>query len=356
MSETETDEVDTSKLAKIGSSKMTAQVGKLMRQAEAAPEGSPEREAFMEKAFDLAAAYTIDIELAKAAQAKKEGVQVPEEIQYQVGTRSGGSRANTANGHMAELMIAIGKAYDMKALISNDSVYVWLTGLPDDHAVVERMYALLSIQMVSEADARLKRGEHKTVRRVALKRREKIPEDERQWGEEIDDSIWLGPYYAEDESMVGTWNSYYAPVAGRHVDYVMKAPPSHRDVPVLDDDGQQVYEEKLVSEVDGRIWRKNFYDGFIDRTKSRLREAKRQAMKAAGIDPEDASDSKALVMADKAERIEDHFEKVVLSAHGKVGTWKGKSKTETHWGGREHGEQAAEKARLGDEKDLGQGD
>lgn len=35
---------------------------------------------------------------------------------------------------------------------------MWATGFPYDHAVAERIYAMLSVQMVTEADTALKHG------------------------------------------------------------------------------------------------------------------------------------------------------------------------------------------------------
>jgi citrate lyase beta subunit len=50
--------VDTIKLAKVGSESMVTKVSKLLNQAERSPEGSPEREAFMERALQLSQART----------------------------------------------------------------------------------------------------------------------------------------------------------------------------------------------------------------------------------------------------------------------------------------------------------
>lgn len=349
---------DTGKLAKIGSSEMTEKVGKMLRQAESLPEGSPERETFLEKAYTLAQAYTIDMDLARAKQAKKEKVEEPEERQYQVGSRKGSSRRKSQhNAHLAELLTAIGEVYNMKAMIGGSEVYVWLTGFPSDHDMVERLFALLSVQMISEADAALKRGDHKERRIVPITERVPIPEEERAWGKEVNpDDFWDEKRYAGSEVEVGWEDEYW----GRRgwVRYTMQAPPTHRRVPVLDSEGREVFEEREVSEVDGRVWRKNFYQGFIIKTRHRLWASRRKAMAEAGIEAGDTTSEKGLVLLDKKEQIADHFEKVVLSAHGgadKVGTWSSPEVSQSHWGGRLKGEDAATKARHGDEMDLGSG-
>jgi hypothetical protein len=133
-------------------SKMLDRVSKVLAQAERAEEGSPEREAFMEKAMTLSAAHSIDLAVARAHQAKKERVEVPEKRSFRVGQ----DRLNAAkNAHFVDLMIAICDANDVEVTISGNNTYVFGVGMPSDLDMCERFFTLLAPQMVSEADAGL---------------------------------------------------------------------------------------------------------------------------------------------------------------------------------------------------------
>lgn len=59
-------------------SKMVDRVSKILNQAERAEEGSPEREAFMARAVQLAEAHSIDLDDARAHHARKERVVEPQ--------------------------------------------------------------------------------------------------------------------------------------------------------------------------------------------------------------------------------------------------------------------------------------
>lgn len=369
--------------AKVGSSEMTEKVAKLLRQAEGAPEGSPEREVFMEKALAVSAAYSIDLAVARAHTAKKERAEVPEERKFKTGDFSAG-KLKQGSKHMTDLMLAILSANDCKYLIGGGGVWVFAHGMPSDLDLSERLFALLSAQMVSEADAALKRGDHKEVRRVRVTKKVEIPEDERDWGmwdhkrnryySEWEDwrdyQDWLAeqdqpederPYWARREF---THVSYHGSNWDTGRDVKPHWPPTHREEPVLDDEGNPVYEERTVSSVDGRVWRANFYDSFINKIRQRLREAKKRAMKEAGIDVADESDSRAIALRDKAKEVDDSYRehnRVVLEnierkrAGGNYKGYEGASTSGYSHGARLHGEKKAEEARLGDERDLDHG-
>lgn len=319
-------------------SKIVDRLSKILNQAERAEEGSPEHEAFMARAIQLSQAYSIDLAVARAHQASKEKAEEPEEQKYQIG-RPGQNRLK----YLTELFFAVAEANDLKCLVSKSGVYVWATGFPSDHAVAERIYALLSVQMVTEADTALKRGDHKTHQRVRKTRRVEIPDDERAWGE------WdrkTGRWYADqDEAVLG---EQYDPEFGTYGEPHL--PPTHRTEAVVDEDGRLVYETKLLASVDGRIWRANFYDGFIARTRSRLTAARQQALHQAGIDLEDTDSPKTLALASKTQRVEAAFEQQLVLA---TGTYKGARTQQADWTAHAAGQEAAEAARLGDEKDLG---
>lgn len=306
-------------------SKHLDRVSKLLNQADRSPEGSPEREAFMEKAIALAQANSIDLAIARAHQANKEKVEHPEERKVKVGdyhslndtTYYRGSRASNAAKWLCELLTRISEPNDVKCLISKDSVYVWLNGFPSDLDVVERLYASLAVQMVSEADALIKKGAHKTVQEVRRMKRVDnpnfIPEDERYYPEEKND-----PYYTRKTI----------------------------EVPDDDEDGNPVYIKKPVG-TDGRVWRANFYDGFISRVVSRMWQERREARKAAGVtDINDESSSTALALRDKEAELKQHWEEKTKFVRG---TYKGAEVTRYDDDGRERGQQAGARATLGRE-------
>lgn len=321
-------------------SNLVDQLSKILNQAERAPEGSPERELFMNRALKLSQAYSIDLAVARAHRASKEKAEEPEERRYQIG-RPGQNRLK----YLTELFFAIAETHDLLCLLSRNGVYVWATGFPSDHAVAERIFALLSVQMVAEADAALKHGAHRHLRLVRKTERVEIPDDERAWGTwDAKNQRW----YADQEEAETGWQ--YSIATGRYIKPHL--PPAYRDEPLVDEQGKPQREKKLVPTVDGRIWRANFYDGFITRTRSRLTQARREAMRQAGIDLTDHDNPKTLALADKTQRVEEAFaEKLVLA----TSTFSGATTQQTDWTAQEAGQSAADTARLGDEKDLGPG-
>lgn len=348
---------DTVKLAKVGSESMVTKVSKLLNQAERSPEGSPEREAFMERALQLSQAYSIDLAVARATQAKKERIEEPERRQFTVGEH--GPRKDQRNRFLADLMIAICDANDIEVTISSSAVYVWGTGMPSDLDMAERLFTLLSVQMMSEADAALKAGANYEKRLVPKRVRVELSDDERAWGQHdgTPNSYGESCYYDdrdEDTQVFGDTTMRLRYNNAGHSEWVKSyPPPKFENKPVLDDDGNPVLEEKMVSVSDGRIWRANFYDGFINRTRARLREAKRAALKEAGIDVTDDSDSRALALRDKKKEVRDAFEeneKFVLSS-GR--TYQGAEVSRHDYSGQLAGDEAGKRARLGNERDLG---
>lgn len=322
--------------------KMVDRIGKLVRQAEGAPEGSPEREAFMDRAMTLSQAHSIDLAIARAKAYDKEKVEEPEERKYTVSDWSGRNQEKR-DAHFVDLLLALVRAFDMRSVISHSNRYVWSMGYPSDHDLVERMYSMLSTQMVAEADAALRRGDHKEIRRVPKEIRIEIPEDERAWGDFVPPNF--EQRYAYDEGEVGDqeWNWY----TNRY--YTLKEPPKTRTEYVRDDDGETVWEDKEVSSVDGRIWRANFYKGFVERVGQRMREARREAMENAGIEAVDDSTEKGIVLLNKREEINDRYERqmaVLANGPGYNGA------TVSRWshGALVAGKEAAERATYGDEK------
>jgi len=277
-----------------------------------------ERERAMERATYLSQLHSLDLSIARAHQAKKEKVEEPERRQYKVGMsgHERGSRITWAgkNAHFVDLYIAIAEANDLKVLVGGSNVYCWGLGFPSDHDVVEKMFAVLSLQMVQEADAALKAGANRERKPAPKQVWEDIPEDERAWGM-YDGSGKGGASHIYDErdedyreyggkklrhryvETAGGQNGYY--------DWVpAKPPPAKRLVPVRDEDGNVIMEEKLVPSAAADVWRENFYRGFISRIAVMQREAKAKAMKEAGIGPDDLSSERGLALVDKKERLD----------------------------------------------------
>jgi hypothetical protein len=336
---------------------------KLLTQAERAEEGSPEREAFMERAMALSATHGIDLAIARAHQARKERVEQPEKRSFKVGQDR---LHKQKNAHFVDLMLAVCDANDVQCLISGNNMYVHGTGMPSDLDMCERFFSILAPQMVEEADAGLKRGDNGVWEDDAPKmRREPIPEDERDWGGRKPWVDHWGPsaYYDERDEEIREIGGKphrlrYNEVTGYEEWVESRQPPAHRNVPVLDGDGNPVLERKWRSTSDGRAWRTNFYKGFVLSVGQRLRDAKRQALLDAGIRPEDDGDSRAVALRDKEKEVKDAFEEqnryVLFNADGtrKKGRYGGAGYSGATYGGTEHGRRAGREAVIGTERDL----
>jgi hypothetical protein len=321
---------------------------------------------YMDMVMRLSAAYSIDLAVARAHQAKKERVEVPERRSFKVGQDR---LKKQKNAHFVDLMLAICDANDVRCVISGSNMYVFGTGMPSDLDMCERYFALLAPQMISEADAGLKRGDNGEWVEDAVKtKRVEIPEDERDWGGrkpwvDHDGESAFYDLQGEEIRVVGgkplRYREWYDANGYWRDGWVeSRQPPKHRLVPVLDGDGNEVRERKWESREDGRVWRSNFYKAFVVRTTYRLREAKRQAMLDAGIDPGRPDDSRVLALRDKEKEVTDAYEEqeryVLFNADGsrKKGGYGGaKVNTYSHLG-QTAGDAAGQRAVLGNEKDL----
>lgn len=342
---------------------MVDKIAKILNQAERAPEGSPEREAFMERAMTLSQAYSIDLAVARSHTVKKERLEVPEKRDFKVGQFSGRG-AEQKNSHLVDLMIAICDANDIEVTISGSRVFVFGHGMPSDLDMAERFFALLSVQMLQEADAGLKRGDNGEWVDDAIKmQRVEIPEEERAWGQhdgnrngEYSESF----YYDEKDEEIRDWGD--GPMRLRYSNRTWNnewvksyPPPKFKNVPVLGENGEPVRERKFVSKIDGRVWRSNFYQGFVNRTRYRLREAKQAALKEAGIEVHDTSDERAVALRDKAKEVRDFFEEEARFVLSTGSTYGGAQVNSYSHDGQLAGDQAGQRAVLGNEKDLDRG-
>lgn len=314
--------------------RMLDKVSKLLAKAENA--GTPEEaDAFMAKAMELAATNSIDLAVARLHQAQKQKVQEPEQRTLECNPHN--RRHNRK--HFIELAMAIADVNDVKYLIGGGDRALLMMGFPSDMDVVEALYTHLSIQMVMECDAALKKGENKSVERVLLTKPEPIPWRQREWG------MWNGRQYYDDdptddgvsvyqrddesdedyekrlaEAEEKAYAEYEQAVANGEKVYSSMAkgdgysgwgggyrkpvpPPKTRDVPVLDENSNKQYVEKEVSLVDGRVFRSNFYEAFTPRIRGRLWEIRRSVERDRGVNVEKGSTT-TLAVRDKKEIVE----------------------------------------------------
>lgn len=338
-----------SQLAHDVSESMVSRLAKVLNQAERAPEGSPERATYMDAALRLSAAYSIDLAVARAHQAKKEQVEQPEKRGFKVGNPD---LTQNKNAHFVDLMLAICQHNDIEVTISGSNLFVYGHGMPSDLDVAERLFALLSVQMVAEADAGLKAQANYEMRTVPRQIRVEIPEDERAWGQHDGTEGGWGDNYAntyddQDEEISSAGRRYWK---GGTKAY---PPPKFKLVDVTDADGQVIMEEKLVSTSDARVWRVNFYQSFISEIGRRLYDIRREALKNAGIDLSEMENPGAIAIRDKAKEVNDFFQEEARFVLSTGRTYGGAEVSKYSHGGSRHGSDAGSRAKLGNEKDVG---
>ncbi len=300
-------------------------LSKLLAQAENA--GTPEEAAtFMEKAQAMSTTTGIELAVARAHQASKERA-VPEKNR-KVLVNPWQRKYNRKL--FAELAMALCAVNDVQYLISGNEYCLFTTGFSTDIDMVEALYTHLQIQMVSEADAALARGDNKEL--VTAPKRKRVD---------------ITPAGIEEWEANLTWERANAYYDGR-----LEAPTWMYEE-IKDAEGNLIMEEKLITRVDGRVFRAEFYTGFIRRMESRLWEAKRAAEKEAiesrGDTPE--ASEVGMVLADKKEKVTEAFEEYRATvAH--VGSYKGswESDRKTDYSARAHGENAATRVPVGTEQ------
>ena len=136
--------------------RLVDRVGKLLAQAEGT-DNEHEAAAFVERAQQLATAYAVDLEKARARQAAR---RVPEPlVQERVEI---GPRGRRGNRHRVLLFSVVASANDVLVNVAHDSTYVLGFGHRADLEVVERLWASLAVQMTVAAQRRLDAGEHRT--------------------------------------------------------------------------------------------------------------------------------------------------------------------------------------------------
>lgn len=354
-------------------SSMLDKVSKLLAKAENA--GTPEEaEAFMAKAQELASINQIDLTIARLHTAQREKRQEPEQRTLQCNPYN--RRHNRK--HFIELAMAIAEVNDVEYLIGGKDRNLLMLGFPSDMDVVEALYTHLSVQMQTECDEALARGDNKGEERVLVTESEPIAWEDREWGrwngrqfydENPDDDVWLrskednesDEEYAEYEKAkiaeareeylkaIREGDTVYSPNSRNGEGGYRKPvpPPATREVPKLDDEGEPQYETKVISLVDGRVFRNDFYSNFVSRMRGRLWEVRRAVERDKGV--AEQGSTMALAVRDKREEVKKAEEERRAKVKH-LGTYRSSSEDERkydHTGrGAEAGRKSAERVPL----------
>jgi hypothetical protein len=133
-----------------------------------------EADAYLMKAQQLATLASVDLAIARARTARREGRQQPE-----ARTTTIGEKGKRANPHLISLFVAIAHANETKVDVAANSTYVIGYGMPADLDVVETMFASLAVHMVHSSQAYLTGGQWRIESYVAAvprsRRRERRP-------------------------------------------------------------------------------------------------------------------------------------------------------------------------------------
>ena len=135
-------------------------IGKLLAQAEGT-DNEHEADAFVKRAQELATAYAVDLELARARQAARR-LRAADDAFEQRKLRIG-ERGKRGNRQLVHLYLAIAHANDVMVNVAHDSTFVLGFGYPADLDVVEQLWASLATQMASAAARRMRAGEHRDL-------------------------------------------------------------------------------------------------------------------------------------------------------------------------------------------------
>ena len=135
-------------------------IGKLLAQAEGT-DNEHEAEAFVTRAQELATAYAVDLELARARQASRRLRAADDAFEQR--RLSVGERGRRGNRQLVVLYLVIAQANDVLVNVASDSTFVLGFGYPADLDVVERLWASLATQMATAAARRIRCGEHRAL-------------------------------------------------------------------------------------------------------------------------------------------------------------------------------------------------
>lgn len=136
------------------SEKIIARIGALLAQAESTSYG-PEAQAFIEKAQELATLHAVDVELARV---RRRAGQAPQLVQRQIDVWPVGSPGGK---YQVWLFGVIAACNDVRFDAHRRSSYVIAFGYAHDVDQVERLWASLSVQMLTAANEALRAGAHR---------------------------------------------------------------------------------------------------------------------------------------------------------------------------------------------------
>lgn len=198
------------------------------------------------------------------------------------------SNKSKTKAYFVWLAVELARVNDVKITIASSSNYVTFYGFPSDIEVTKALYASLSVQMVSECEAWMKTGEYKKEMKE----------------------------YEQTTS-----------------------------------DGWYTTSRWVTKPVDGRTARRSFYEAFREKVASRLREAKREAMKdAAPVVTDTGSTSAELVLASKQDAVAKFFDEKFGRSRG---TYRGSGAGGGSSTGRKAGTAAGARARMGGGASVG---
>lgn len=268
-----------------------AKIAKLLRQAEGT-RNEHERDAFLARAQSLATRHSVALAVARAHTARQERRDQPVSEHYRIG-----ERGKRGLARYVRLLVNIAHANDLRCTINSDSTAVTMYGFATDIAVTRALYESLLVQMVSDCER----------------------------------------YLASPD----------------------------RDTTVAWDRKARKYVERPVATITARL---AFYEAYGIRIGERLQEARDAALAAAvkqgdetagagqpGHAGQAGSGSTAIALRQKELDVHDYFADA-LRRNNIRGTWSGdrRSAMDSAPTAAHEGDRAAQRARLGDEKALGE--
>ena len=151
------------------SAKAAAVIGKLLRKAETT-HSPDEADALMAKAQELATRYSIDLALARHADAQTQQREIVEERSLTIGR----PRQRHVSA-LRRLYTSIAQLNDVEVLMRGGEAQVFPIGMPSDLDTVEALYRSLVAQMISSADRWIESGQHRELTRLVRRGTTMVP-------------------------------------------------------------------------------------------------------------------------------------------------------------------------------------
>ncbi len=138
-------------------SKTLDRLGKILALADSGAT-EEERSHALRMAEDMAATLGVELAVARAHHASKTERETPQKRRVVVG-----NERSRYNAYLVELYCAIAGPHDVVVTVGWRNLHVVAFGLPSDLDIVEALFAVCAVAMVTDADHTLRRGEHKTA-------------------------------------------------------------------------------------------------------------------------------------------------------------------------------------------------